>query len=122
MSESERRHIRYALSSGEFTRQRLKGSGMLGSLKGWKECRVKDISSAGALLLTKTEHYLGDFIDLELISLDGSKLLFRGEVVNLGKDHTTNQHKVGVKITTPIPGSGEAIFLNGIPARYKQSA
>ena len=122
MSESERRHTRYALSSGEFTRQRLKRCGMLGSLKGWKECRVKDISSAGALLLTKTEHYLGDFINLELLSSGGSKLLFRGEVVNLGKDHSTNQHKVGVKIATPTPGSGEAIFVNGIQTRYKQNA
>lgn len=122
MSESERRHTRYALSSGEFTRQRLKRCGMLGFLKGWKECRVKDISSAGALLLTKTEHYLGDLIDLELLTSGGIKLLFRGEVVNLGKDHSTNQHKVGVKITTPTPGSGEAIFVNGIQTRYKQNA
>lgn len=122
MSESERRYTRYALPAGEFTRQRLKCCGIFGSLKGWKECRVKDISSAGALLLTRTEHYLGDFIDLELVSSDGTKLLFRGEVVNLGSDHSTNQHKVGVKIATPSPGSGEAIFLNGIQNRYKQSA
>lgn len=122
MSESERRHTRYALSSGDFAHQRLKGCGMLASLKGWKDCRVKDMSSAGALLLTKSEHNLSDLIDLELTFKDGNKLVFRGEVVNLGKDHTTNQHKLGIKIDQPKTCSREARFLDGLQVRYKQSA
>nr|WP_192963281.1 PilZ domain-containing protein [Pseudomonas fluorescens]CEK42077.1 hypothetical protein PQBR57_0124 [Pseudomonas fluorescens SBW25] len=121
MSESERRHTRYALSSGEFTRQRLKGCGFLASLKGWKDCRVKDMSSAGALLLSKTEHYLGDQIDLELTAKDGSKLVFRGEVVNLGKDHGTNEHKLGIKIDQPKAGTCEGLFMEGLQAKFKQS-
>lgn len=119
MSESERRHTRYALSPGEFTRQRLKGCGMLGSLKGWKECWVKDISSAGAAVLAKSDHYLGDYIDLELTATDGSRLVFKGEVVNLGKDHGTDQHKLGIKIDQPKSGSREAKFLDGLQTRYK---
>ena len=122
MSESERRHIRYALPSGEFTRQRLKVRGMLGSLKGWKDCRVKDMSSAGVLVLAKTEHYLGDTIDIELTGMDGRTLTFTGEVVNLGKDHAANLNKVGVKIVQPGATSAEAKFLAGLQARYKQSA
>lgn len=122
MSESERRHTRYALSPGEFTRQRLKGCGMLGSIKGWKDCRVKDISSAGALLLSKAEHYLGDNIDLELTATDGSKLVFRGEVVNLGKDHSTNENKLGIKLEQPNAGSREVRFMDSLQARFKQSA
>lgn len=121
MSESERRHVRYALPSGEFTRQRLKGRGMFGSLKGWKDCRVKDMSSAGALVLTKAEHYLGDTIDIELTGTNGSKLVFSGEVVNLGKDHAANLNKMGIKIVPPQGSSAEAKFLAGLQTSYKQS-
>lgn len=122
MSESERRHTRYALSTGEFSRQRVKGCGMFASLKGWRDCRVKDMSSAGALLLTKTEHYLGDFVHLELTATEGSKLLFKGEVVNLGKDHNTNEHKLGIRIDQPKVGTREAKFLDGLQDRARQKA
>ncbi|NVL48649.1 PilZ domain-containing protein [Pseudomonas syringae pv. actinidiae] len=122
MSESERRHTRFVLPMGEFSRQRVKGRGMFASLRGWKDCRVKDMSSAGALLLTTAEHNLGDFVDLELTATAGSKLVFRGEVVNLGKDHATAQNKVGIKLDHLKTGSNEANFLASLQARYAQNA
>lgn len=121
MSESERRHIRYVLAPGEFTRQRLRGCGILASLRGWKDCWVKDMSSAGALLLTKTEHYLGDTIDIELTPTDGKALVFRGEVVNLGKDHATSQNKMGIKLEQPAGSSPESKFLDQLQARSSRA-
>lgn len=122
MSESERRFQRYALTPGAFSRQRVKALGFIGSLKGWKECRVKDMSTAGALLLSKQEHYLGDKIEVELQTVEGVTMVFRGEVVNLGKDHTTSQHRVGVRLEAPEPGTSEALFLDGLQTRFKESA
>ena len=121
MSESQRRFQRYTLSPGAFTSQRVRGTGLLGSIKGWKVCRVKDMSVAGALLLTKQDHYLGAGIEIELSTVEGQKLIFKGEVVNLGKDHQTNDNKLGVRIESPKAGSSEAKFVEGLEKRFKPS-
>ncbi|MPQ69318.1 PilZ domain-containing protein [Pseudomonas sp. MWU12-2323] len=122
MSESERRFQRYALTPSAFSRQRVKALGFIGSLRGWKECRVKDMSTAGALLLSKQEHYLGDKIEVELQTVEGRTMVFKGEVVNLGRDHATSQHRVGVRLETPEHGTSEAQFLDGLQTRFKESA
>jgi hypothetical protein len=121
MSESERRFQRYALTPGAFSSQRVKALGFLGLIKGWKDCRVKDMSIAGVLLLTKQQHMLGDKVEVELQTIDGSKMVFLGEVVNLGNDHTTDQHRVGVRIDTPKEGTPESKFLDGLETRFKPS-
>ncbi|MCF5371279.1 PilZ domain-containing protein [Pseudomonas syringae] len=121
MSESERRFQRYTLIPGAFSRQRAKAVGFLGTLKGWKDCRVKDMSTAGALLLTKQEHFLGDKIEIELVTIDTVKLVFVGEVVNAGRDHASNDQKVGIRLETPGPGTPESIFLDGLADRFKES-
>lgn len=122
MSLSERRFQRYNLSPGAFSRQRIRVTGLLGSIKGWKDCRVKDMSVAGALILAKQEHQLGSIIEVELETTDGSRMVFKGEVVNLGKDHQSNEHKIGMKIEAPAGGSGEAVFLDSLEGRFKASA
>ncbi|HBO2935331.1 TPA: PilZ domain-containing protein [Pseudomonas aeruginosa] len=121
MSESERRFQRYVLAPDAFASQRAKGTGLAALLKGWKDCRVKDMSAAGALLLTKQEFSLGDGIEVELTEKGGKRLVFKGEVVNLGKDHHTNLSKVGVKLSEPGNGSLEAQFLGSLESRFRQS-
>ena len=121
MSESERRFQRYVLAPDPFASQRAKGTGLTALLKGWKDCRVKDMSAAGALLLTKQEFSLGGGIEVELTEKSGNRLVFKGEVVNLGKDHHTNLNKLGVRLDVPGEGSLEARFLAGLESRFKPS-
>jgi hypothetical protein len=121
MSESERRFQRYVLAPDAFASQRAKGTGLTALLKGWKDCRVKDMSAAGALLLTKQEFSLGDGIEVELTEKSGNRLVFKGEVVNLGKDHHTNLNKLGVRLDVPGEGALEARFLAGLESRFKPS-
>ncbi|KQW19920.1 hypothetical protein ASC85_08720 [Pseudomonas sp. Root401] len=122
MSLSERRFQRYHLTPGAFSRQRIRGTGLLAGIKGWKDCRVKDMSVAGALILAKQEHQLGSKIEVELETTDGTRMVFLGEVVNLGKDHNSNEHKIGMKIQAPKGGSAEAEFLDSLESRFKASA
>lgn len=121
MSESERRFNRYVLTPGAFSQQRIRGKGLIGSLKGWKECRVKDMSTAGALVLTKQVHNLGDEIEVELVPVGGVRMVFEGEIVNLGKDHHSNENKLGVRMESPQEGSPEHKFLNSLQARFESS-
>jgi hypothetical protein len=121
MSESERRFHRYALAPGAFSRQRVRALGFIGFFKSWKECRVKDMSIAGALLLTKQQHILGDKVEVELQTVEGVSMIFLGEVVNLGMDHSTDQHRVGVHIDPPRQGTPESLFLESLPTRFKAS-
>ena len=121
MSESERRFQRYDLNPSAFSRQRVKVMGFFGALKGWKDCRVKDMSTAGALVLTKQELLLGDSIEVELTTVEGSKLVFKGEIVNLGRDHMTSESKLGVRLDQTTAASSEHIFLNELNSRFRQS-
>jgi len=121
MSQSERRFQRYTLTTGAFSRQRLRGTGLLGSLKGWKDCRVKDMSTAGAQVLTKQEHYLGAQIEVELVTIEDTRMVFQGEVVNLGKEHNSNENKIGIKLDAPRAGSAEASFLESLGLKFKAS-
>lgn len=119
MSQSERRFQRYTLTPGAFSRQRLRGTGLLASLKGWKDCRVKDMSTAGAQVLTKQEHYLGTQIEIELVTVEDARMVFKGEVVNLGKDHTSDESKIGIKLNAPMPGTAEASFLESLERMFR---
>lgn len=121
MSEADRRFQRYALTPGAFSKQRVKACGLLGALKGWNTCRVKDMSAAGALVLSKQILCLGDKIVLELTKIDEVQMLFNGEVVNLGKDHTSGLNKLGVRIAPPAAGSAEALFLEKLQELFRPS-
>jgi hypothetical protein len=100
----------------------MRGTGLLGSLKGWKDCRVKDMSIAGALIQAKQEHQLGAKVEVELETIDGARMVFQGEVVNLGKDHKTNENKLGVRLEPAKGGSAEAAFLESLEQRFKACA
>jgi len=121
MPESLRRFQRYTLAPDEFTQQRLKNRSFFASLMGWKECRVKDMSEAGALILTKHQLGLGDEVQLELSPRQGAKMVFEGEVVNLGIDHATKVNKIGIRLTGPRGGTTEANFLSNLEACFKPS-
>lgn len=121
MSESDRRFQRYVLAPDAFTSQRAKGAGLSWLIKGWKDCRVKDMSAAGALLLTKQDFSLGDKIEVELTAKEGQRMVFQGEVVNLGKDHNAGLNKLGIKLGHPTSGSVEERFLEGLEARFRPS-
>lgn len=122
MSLSDRRFQRYTLTPGAFSLQRMRGTGFFASIGGWKACRVKDMSSAGALILAKQEYHLGALIDIELQTTDGVRMVFRGEVVNLGKDHKTSENKIGVRIHTPDLGSVESTFLENLGKKFREIA
>ncbi len=100
----------------------MRGTGLLASLGGWKACRVKDMSSAGALILAKQEYHLGAQIDIELKTTEGVRMVFRGEVVNLGKDHKSNENKIGVRIQAPEQGSVESTFLETLGYKFQACA
>lgn len=121
MSESDRRFQRYTLAPKAFSSQRVKGTSFLSLLRGWNDCRVKDMSTAGALILAKVGFDLGDEIEVELVTIEGQKMRFHGEVVNLGKDHQTDDNKLGIKIDTPRPSSTEADFLSALPEKFQPS-
>lgn len=122
MSLSERRFQRYTLTPGAFSLQRMRGTGFFASLGGWKACRVKDMSSAGALVLAKQEYHLGAHIDIELQTTDGVRMIFKGEVVNLGKDHKTSENKIGIRIYAPSEGSIESSFLENLGKKFRETA
>ncbi len=121
MSESLRRFQRYSLPPGALKSQRIKVPGVVGTIKGWSDCMVKDVSVAGALILSKTLQKLGDKIVLELTPHQGEPMLFQGEVVNLGKDHNSGMHKLGIKLFEPKAGSEQSSFLETLSERYPES-
>jgi hypothetical protein len=98
----------------------IKGYGRI-TIIGWKECRVKDMSEAGALILTKHRLDLGDEVQLELSPKQGAKMVFEGDVVNLGIDHATKVNKIGIRLTSPRGGTTEATFLIKLEACFKPS-
>ncbi|MFL1449382.1 PilZ domain-containing protein [Pseudomonas tritici] len=122
MSESQRRFQRYDLNPAAFSKQRVKAAGLIGAFKGWRDCRVKDMSAAGALVLAKVEFMMGDKLEVELTTLEGTRLVFKGEVVNLGRDHSSHETKLGITLGKTTPGSSENSFLNELERRFKQSA
>lgn len=122
MSESDRRFQRYNVSAGSFSNQRVKVEGFLGSLKGWGGCKVKDMSEAGALVLTKRLLSMGDTVIIEMTPRGGVPMNFRGEVVNIGTEHVSGWAKLGVRLITPGQGSREMTFLETLSDHYKISA
>ncbi len=121
MSESDRRFQRYVLTPDAFASQRVKGSGFSWLLRGWKDCRVKDMSAAGVLLLSKQDFSLGEGVEVELTAKDGQRMVFQGEVVNLGKEHNAGQNKIGIKLGATSSGSAEERFLERLAKNFRPS-
>lgn len=119
MTHADRRHTRYALPDGVFAVQQIKLKGMFGSLAGWGDCRLKDISCAGFLLMTSKRLTIGDKISVKLSEADGNSLTFQGNVVNASTDHSTGLLKIGVSISSPDQGDVEQGFLTSLSDRFK---
>lgn len=119
MSEAQRRFQRFIVSAGAFKGQRVKAAGMFGLVKRWGECKVHDISQAGALVLSKTTFDMGDAVVIELEPIDGTVMRFDGEVVNLGREHSSGLYKLGVRLLAPKPGTTEMEFLDTLEQRFK---
>tara|TARA_R110002124_G_scaffold128157_19_gene288715 strand:+ start:12076 stop:12444 length:369 start_codon:yes stop_codon:yes gene_type:complete len=121
MSESDRRYQRYFISEGAFKSQRIKGSSFIGTLKGWMDCQIRDLSYAGAQVYSNAKLGLGAKIEIKLTSDQGKEMNFKGEVVNIGRDLATSQQKLGVRIEEPAVGSKEANFLGDLSENFEKS-
>lgn len=119
MGHSDRRHTRYALPDILFVSQEIKQQGMIGSLLGWGQCHIRDISYAGMLLTTAKRMTIGDKITVKLNFKSGEELSFRCNVVNASTDHGTGNLKVGVCILEPERDSPEGVFLTTLGDKFK---
>lgn len=119
MSEAQRRYQRFIVSAGALKRQRVRAASIMGKLKGWKDCKVQDISQAGALVLASSIFDMGDAVQVELLPSDDEAIIFDGEVVNLGREHATGQYRLGIRLNTPQPGSAEMRFLDTLSERFR---
>lgn len=62
---------------------------------------MRDISYAGALVLTDKKIGIGDQVLLRLTEKDGGVMDFEGTVANCSKDPITHQFRVGVALSEP---------------------
>ncbi len=92
--------------------------GILGLLSGWGECRVRDMSLAGAMVLTERKFGVGDKVELKLLGRDGVQLRFICAVANASRDHKQGGFKIGVSIAEPQAGSAEHQFLTKLPVLF----
>ncbi|MGK8984438.1 PilZ domain-containing protein, partial [Pseudomonas aeruginosa] len=95
---------------------------VLGFLAGWGDCRVRDISYAGALVLTDKKIGIGDQVLLRLTEKDGGVMDFEGTVANCSKDPITHQFRVGVALSEPEADRREKGFLLQLQDRYRPVA
>lgn len=121
MSESERRFQRFLLPPGAVKEQRLKVDGVIGSIRGWAQCQIKDLSIAGALVYCDTGMKLGDGVKLKLEMNSGDLMVFTGEVVNLGRDQSTAKQRVGIRLSNPEAGATESLFLEDLGKHFEES-
>ncbi len=119
MDASNRRHTRYKVTEGSLAAQRMRKGGLVGMLQGWSECRISDLSIAGALVLTQKRLGPEDKIILELTTRDGNSLLLLGKVVNISSEHRLGGYRLGVALGEVISGSAEHEFLHGLALMYQ---
>lgn len=115
MTVTDRRYTRYLVNEGTLKTQHIKQLGIFGLLGGWGECKVRDLSLAGALVLTKRKLGVGDRVELKLVGRDGVEMRFQCAVANASTDHKFGGFKLGVCITEPAHGSLEHQFLTALP-------
>jgi hypothetical protein len=122
MNASNRRHTRYSVPEGALASQKIRSKSFIARLLGWGDCRLRDISIAGALILTEKKFCIGDKISIKLTPRKGAELVFDGEVVNCTKDHKSGHLQLGIAIQTPAPRSAEETFFNQIGTVFHQVA
>ncbi|HBO6302943.1 TPA: PilZ domain-containing protein [Pseudomonas aeruginosa] len=119
MTAANRRYTRYAIPEHAMRKQEIKIKGVLGLLAGWGDCRVRDISYAGALVLTDKKIGIGDRVVLRLVEKDGAEMTFDGSVANCSKDPITKQFRLGIALVEPDSGRKEMGFLQELQDRYR---
>lgn len=119
MTAANRRYTRYAIPEQSLQKQMIKTKGVLGLLAGWADCRVRDISYAGALVLTDKKIGIGDQVLLRLVEKSGDEMIFEGVVANCSKDPISHQYRVGMALSEPEAGKREMGFLIGLQDRYR---
>ncbi|HHH9441278.1 TPA: PilZ domain-containing protein [Pseudomonas aeruginosa] len=119
MTAANRRFTRYAIPEHSMHKQEIKIKGVLGLLAGWGSCRVRDISYAGALVLTDKKVGIGDRVVLRLVEKNGAEMTFDGSVANCSKDPITKQFRLGIALIEPGSGRRELGFLQELKDRYR---
>ncbi|MBM5458999.1 PilZ domain-containing protein [Pseudomonas sp. P66] len=121
MTASSRRHTRYVIPEGALLSQKIKGKGLLAGILGWAECRVRDLSIAGALILTDKKMGIGDSICMRLTRARGEELEFEGKVVNCGTDHRSGKYTLGISLSEQLPNSQEHVFLHKLAEVFPEA-
>ncbi|MGP0171110.1 PilZ domain-containing protein [Pseudomonas sp. NCHU5208] len=121
MDASNRRHTRYKVTEGSLASQRMRKGGLFGKLQGWSDCRISDLSIAGALVMTQKRHGPGDKVSLELTTRSGESLVFLGKVVNIGSEHRLGGYRLGIALDEAEEGSNEFDFLHSLSSLYQTS-
>ncbi|MDF9779229.1 PilZ domain-containing protein [Pseudomonas baetica] len=122
MNASNRRHTRYTVPEGALVSQKIRSNGVLARMLGWADCRLRDISIAGALILTEKKFGIGDKISIKLSPRKDAELVFEGEVVNCSKDPRTGHFQLGIAIQSPAARSPEESFINKLESVFHQVA
>lgn len=121
MNASDRRHTRYVIREEALLSQKISGKGLLAAIRGQVDCRVRDMSVAGALVLTSRKYGIGDVIDLELTERSGRELRLGGKVVNCGIDALTGLNKLGISLSAPRSGTPEHAFLEQLASSFPEA-
>lgn len=121
MSHEDRRHTRYSIPEGEVKCLQVKPKGVMNILAGWSDATVRDMSSAGMLVMSEKRMAIGDGVVVRMKLRDGSEFSFDGQVVNASTDYVSGKKKLGISIAAPAAGSIELDFLKGLSERYLPS-
>nr|CAM96091.1 hypothetical protein pQBR0059 [Pseudomonas fluorescens SBW25] len=109
------------ISEGALLSQKIKGKGLVAGLLGWADCRVRDLSVAGAMILTEKKKGIGDAISMKLTQRNGDELQFEGRVVNCGTDHRSGNFQLGIALSDQAPDSREHIFLHSLGESFPEA-
>ena len=121
MSAAARRHTRYTVPEDAMRTQQIKTKGLFGGLKGWSDCRVRDLSAAGALVLSDKKLDIGDHVLMRLSLRKGWDLEFDGKIVNCGTDVASGKYKLGVSIDEPSEETSEHRFLRDLNQTFTEA-
>src|SRR5690606_5531779 len=117
MNASNRRHTRYTVPEGALSDQKLRPNGILSGLRGWTDCRVRDMSIAGALVLARKSIGTGTAVSLRLTLRTGEELVYHGTVVNVS-DGGKGEYRMGVSLENANPGTPEHTFLHDLESVF----
>ena len=117
MNASNRRHTRYTVPEGALADQRIRPHGMLSGFRAWSDCRVRDMSIAGALVLARKSIGSGSAVSIRLTLRTGEQLIYDGTVVNVsGGDN--GEYRLGVSLSEAQPGTPEHTFLHDLASVF----